>query len=288
MSEPPQEQRSTPGGGAETKPAGKAGRDLGAAIGVGVAIGAVVVASLFLYRPAFGVLVLLAVVVAVREVAIAVRHDDIVVAALPLMLGGVGMCIAAWFYGLIGLSIGLLLTFFAAVVWRMSMSIDGFVVSSAVSSFIALYIPFLGGFTILMVNREAGAVWIITWALAVVCNDTGGYASGVMFGKHPMAPAISPKKSWEGFAGSLLAASIASVLMFTLALDGAWWHGVLFGVGVAMIATLGDLAESMIKRDIGVKDMSNLLPGHGGIMDRLDSLLFSAPLAWMLLTLFVG
>lgn len=288
MTHQPADQPSEPGPVSAKKPQRKAGRDLRAAISVGVAIGALVILSLFVYRPAFGVLVLVAVVLAVREVAEAVREKGIVAASLPLMIGGEAMCIAAWFFGIKGLAIALLMTFFVLVVWRMSLPTEGFVVSVAASSFITLYIPFLASFAILMANRELGGAWVITWALAVVCNDTGGYAAGVLFGKHPMAPTISPKKSWEGFAGSLLAASIAGVLMITLALDGQWWHGVLFGIAIAMIATLGDLAESMIKRDLGIKDMSNLLPGHGGVMDRMDSLLFSAPVAWMLLTLFVG
>ena len=281
----------TPGdsaGATQTPPAGKAGRNLPAAIGVGAAIGGVVLLTLFLYRPAFGAVVVLAVVVAVREVALAVRQGGITVAPIPLMLGGVGMCVAAWFYGLEGLALGLLLTFFVSTVWRMSLPTEGFVSSAATSAFIAVYIPFLAGFAVLLTNRPDGAAWTIAWALAVVCNDTGGYIAGVLFGKHPMAPTISPKKSWEGFAGSLLAAAISGALMLSLALDGQWWQGVLLGVGIALIATLGDLAESMIKRDIGIKDMSDLLPGHGGVMDRMDSLLFSAPVAWMLLTLFVG
>ncbi|WP_153505180.1 phosphatidate cytidylyltransferase [Cumulibacter manganitolerans] len=281
-------QPSAPAGAAQTPPAGKAGRNLPAAIGVGVAIGAVVLLTLFLYRPAFGALVVVAVVLAIREVALAVREDDIFVAELPLMAGGAGMGVAAWFYGLEGLGIGLLLTFFVATVWRMSLPTEGFVVSAATSAFIATYIPFLGGFAILLAARPDGAAWVVAWALAVVCNDTGGYAAGVLFGKHPMAPTISPKKSWEGFGGSLVAAAAAGGLMLALALHGQWWQGVLFGVAIALIATLGDLAESMVKRDIGVKDMSHLLPGHGGVMDRMDSLLFSAPVAWMLLTLFVG
>ena len=279
---------SDPAGATQTPPAGKAGRNLPAAIGVGAAIGGVVLLTLFLYRAAFGAVVVLAVVVAVREVALAVRQGGITVAPIPLMLGGVGMCVAAWFYGLEGLALGLLLTFFVSTVWRMSLPTEGFVSSAATSAFIAVYIPFLAGFAVLLTNRPDGAAWTIAWALAVVCNDTGGYIAGVLFGKHPMAPTISPKKSWEGFAGSLLAAAISGALMLSLALDGQWWQGVLLGVGIALIATLGDLAESMIKRDIGIKDMSDLLPGHGGVMDRMDSLLFSAPVAWMLLTLFVG
>lgn len=288
MEQPPTVQRSTPDGAPVPQPTGRAGRDLGAAIGVGAGIGAVVLLTLFLYRPAFGLLVLIAVGAACYELTTALRSGGTSVAWWPLVAGGAAIMAAAWFYGLSGLAIATLLTFLVAIGWRMTRGIDGFVASAAASSLIILYVPFLAGFTVLMANRPSGAAWILAWAIAVVSNDTGGYATGVLLGKHPMAPTISPKKSWEGFAGSLAAASIGSVLMFVLALDAQWWQGILFGVAIAIVATAGDFAESMIKRDLGVKDMSNLLPGHGGVMDRMDSLLFSAPLAWMLLTLFLG
>ncbi|MET0862712.1 MAG: phosphatidate cytidylyltransferase, partial [Nakamurella sp.] len=128
---------------------------------------------------------------------------------------------------------------------------------------------------------------ILTFMILVVCSDTGGYVAGVLFGKHPMAPKISPKKSWEGFTGSVAAAMIGGALCVWLLLDDQWWQGLLVGVAVAFIATGGDLSESLIKRDLGVKDMGNLLPGHGGVMDRMDSLLPSAVVTWALLTLFV-
>lgn len=279
---------STPQGIPVPPPTGRAGRNLGAAIGVGLGIAAVVLLTLFLYLPAFGLVVLAAVAAACYELTTALRTKGVHVAWWPLVVGGAAMGVAAWFHQLHGMAIATLLTFLFAVVWRMRGGTAGFVASTAASSLIILYVPFLAGFAIMMASTDAGAAWIVTWAVAVVSNDTGGYAAGVLFGKHPMAPRISPKKSWEGFAGSLLAASGSSVLMFTLALDGRWWQGVLFGVAIAVVATLGDFAESMVKRDLGVKDMSNLLPGHGGVMDRMDSLLFSAPLAWLLLTLFVG
>jgi phosphatidate cytidylyltransferase len=121
----------------------------------------------------------------------------------------------------------------------------------------------------------------------VVCNDTGGYASGVLFGRHPMAPKISPKKSWEGLGGSIVLAGAAGAVGMDLMLHGKPWQGAVLGVAVVASATLGDLCESMIKRDLGIKDMGNLLPGHGGIMDRLDSLLPTAPVVYLLLSLFL-
>lgn len=288
MEQPPTAPASTPDGAPPQKSTGRAGRDLPAAIGVGLGIGAVVLLTLFLYRPAFGLVVLLAVGAACYEIVTALRTYGVHVAWGPLVGGAAAMGAAAWFYGLPGLAIATLLTFLSALIWRMTAGTDGFVVSAAASSLVILYVPFLAGFVVMMANRDDGAAWIIAWAVAVVCNDTGGYVAGVVLGKHPMAPTISPKKSWEGFGGSLVAASAGSLLVFVLALDGQWWQGALFGVAIALVGTLGDFAESMIKRDLGVKDMSNLLPGHGGVMDRMDSLLLSAPLAWMLLTLFVA
>jgi phosphatidate cytidylyltransferase len=119
----------------------------------------------------------------------------------------------------------------------------------------------------------------------VVLSDTGGYAAGVFFGKHAMAPAISPKKSWEGFAGSVTAAAVGSSLLLYFLLDIAFYWGLLFGAVISVVAVVGDLGESMLKRDLGIKDMSQLLPGHGGLMDRLDSILFAVPTAYLLLTL---
>jgi phosphatidate cytidylyltransferase len=121
----------------------------------------------------------------------------------------------------------------------------------------------------------------------VVCSDVGGYVAGVLFGKHPMAPTVSPKKSWEGFAGSLLACAVGGTLLFWGLFDVQPLLGAVYGLAVVLTATLGDLGESMVKRDIGIKDMGTLLPGHGGIMDRLDSLLPTAPVAWLLLAAFV-
>jgi phosphatidate cytidylyltransferase len=122
----------------------------------------------------------------------------------------------------------------------------------------------------------------------VVLTDTGGYVAGVAFGRHPMAPLVSPNKSWEGLAGSLLAAAAGGAVGLPLLFGVAWWWGVLFGLLTAGAAVLGDLAESLLKRDLGVKDMSGLLPGHGGLMDRLDSILFAAPTAYLLLGVVAG
>ena len=147
--------------------------------------------------------------------------------------------------------------------------------------------PLLGAFVVLMLVPADGAMRVVVFIVGVVASDTGGYVAGVLAGKHPMAPTISPKKSWEGFAGSVIGSGIACWLTVTYLLDGRPWVGVLLGVAVAVTATLGDLSESLVKRDLGIKDMGRILPGHGGLMDRLDSILMVAPVAWLVLDTLV-
>jgi phosphatidate cytidylyltransferase len=152
---------------------------------------------------------------------------------------------------------------------------------------IIAYVPLLGSFAALMLAEGQGTLRVVTFMLIVVMSDTGGYVAGVLFGKHPMAPKISPKKSWEGVAGSLFFATVAGVCMAIFVLKVPFWVGLILSVGLVAVGSCGDLIESMIKRDLGIKDMSSFLPGHGGVMDRLDSLLVAAPVAWLIMYLLV-
>ena len=145
----------------------------------------------------------------------------------------------------------------------------------------------LGSFAALMLAEEQGGARLVTFLLVVTMSDTGGYVGGVLFGKHPMAPKISPKKSWEGFAGSMVFGITAGVLMAIFGLKVPFWVGLVLGCRLVAVGTCGDLIESMIKRDLGIKDMSSFLPGHGGVMDRLDSLLVAAPVAWLIMYVLV-
>jgi phosphatidate cytidylyltransferase len=150
-----------------------------------------------------------------------------------------------------------------------------------------MYLPFLAGFAALLLREDDGADRVVVFILLTVLSDIGGYAVGVLFGRHPMAPSISPKKSWEGAAGSALFSAVGGAIALPALLGGAAWEGAVAGLALMLVATLGDLGESMIKRDLGIKDMGRLLPGHGGMMDRLDSLLLAAPVAYLLLSWFV-
>jgi phosphatidate cytidylyltransferase len=266
----------------------RAGRDLPRAIGVGLLLGALAITSLLTYRPSFVVIIVGAVSASIWELrGTLARARGLRITWIPAMVGSAAIVALAWPYGQSAQGIGVALTALACMIWRFGRGATGFVADLAVSVFVVVYLGLFASFATLMLAPDDGAARIITFLIMVVCSDTGGYAAGVLFGRHPMAPLISPKKSWEGFAGSMLAAMLGGALCLWLLLDGQWWQGVIAGGAVAVVATAGDLTESLIKRDLGVKDMGSLLPGHGGVMDRMDSLLPSAVVTWALLALFV-
>jgi len=266
----------------------RAGRDLPVAIGVGVGLAAAIIASLVIYRPAFLAIVAAAVLISVWELTRALRTARVRAPLVPLLLGSLAMIAVTWLSGPSGLAVTAMLTVLGAMVWRLSDGPVGYFRDASTAVLITVYVPLLACFAVLMLRPEDGTTRIIAFILTVVCSDVGGYAAGVLFGKHPLLPTVSPKKSWEGFGGSVLACVIAGMFLVGLALDGAWWQGIVYGASIATTATLGDLGESIIKRDLGIKDMGTLLPGHGGLMDRMDSLLPSAAVAYLLLTAFVG
>lgn len=262
----------------------RAGRDLAAAISVGLGLGAVILVSLLVYRPAFLLVVGAAVLVSVVELSRALRAGGAEPPLVPVLVGSVAMLALAWTRGEVGLVVAFLLTVLAVLLWRLGDGPQGYLRDASTGVLVALYVPLLAGFAVLLLVPDDGATRVILFIATVVGNDVGGYAAGVLLGRHPMAPTVSPKKSWEGMAGSVLACVAVATPIVVLALDGPWWGGVLFGAALAVSATLGDLGESLIKRDLGIKDMGTLLPGHGGLMDRMDSLLPSAAVAWLLLS----
>ena len=273
---------------------GRAGRNLPAAIGIGVGLGAYVVLSLTFWKPAFVILVAVALALASIELHQALAKKDMHSAIVPIVGGAIAISIGSYLAGVQKvfsttsvLLAALALTVLAALIWRMPKGAPGFVKDSAASLLIIGYVPMLGAFTALMLAEAQGGARLVTFLLVVTMSDTGGYVGGVLFGKHPMAPKISPKKSWEGFAGSMVFGITAGVLMAIFGLKVPFWVGLVLGVCLVAIGTCGDLIESMIKRDIGIKDMSSFLPGHGGVMDRLDSLLVAAPVAWLIMYVLV-
>jgi phosphatidate cytidylyltransferase len=278
---------------ASGKPKGsRAGRNLPAAIAVGVSLVLVVLASLLIYHPAFLAVIAVAAGVGVWEMVQALKKSGADAPLIPLLAGTLLMIGLAWFDGPDALLLGLAVTVLASVIWRIADGAAAFRRDLTASVLTAVYVPFLLSFGVLLVlsdSDEYTGTWRVLCTLfAVVLSDTGGYAAGVFLGKHKMAPSISPGKTWEGFAGSISAAAIGSALLlyFILGIPAYW--GLLFGAVLSVVAVIGDLAESMLKRDLGVKDMSNLLPGHGGVMDRLDSILFAVPTAYLLFALIAA
>ncbi|MER7071222.1 phosphatidate cytidylyltransferase [Terrabacter sp. NPDC000476] len=266
----------------------RAGRNLPAAIGVGVGLGVLIVATLLIRKESFVVLVAVAVAVGIWEMRAALRNAGVHAPLAPPVLGMVATLWAAYVHGPVGLVVAWALTCLAVVVWRAAGRREGAGRDALGGVFISTYPPFLVGFAVLLLAPEDGLGRVFVFLITTVCSDVGGYAAGVLLGRHPMAPSISPKKSWEGFAGSVLLCVVGGSLTVHLLLDHSWVIGIALGVGVAIAATVGDLMESLIKRDLGIKDMSNVLPGHGGIMDRLDSLVVVAPVVWAVLTLLAA
>ncbi len=281
--------------GAPTAPRqdhGRAGRNLPAAVGSAVVLLGTIAASLIFWKTAFMLIVAAAVVVAVWELHKGFWAKQIDLPEVPLMLGGVVMVVVAYFYGAPALLTATAVTALVVMLWLLRRGVEGYVMTATASVFTLLYVPFLGSFVALMLAEggatgfdrwDEGVKGILAFILVTVASDTGGYVAGVLFGRHPMAPVISPKKSWEGFAGSLVFCLAAGWVLVVYLLEGDWWVGVVLGAIAALMATLGDLCESVIKRDLGIKDMSQIIPGHGGLMDRLDSLLATIAPIWLLL-----
>lgn len=263
---------------------GKAGRNLPAAVTTAIVL--IVAASLpLVYVPwLFVVFIGVLVLAGLWELGGAFARLGTSLMMPPLYIGAIGMLTCAWTLGSEALLFALYATFFAVVTWRiLEGDMKGCIQDVMASVFAAVYIPFLASFVVLMVKDLQDPWLVLVYVGLVVASDTGGWVAGVLFGKHPMAPRLSPKKSWEGFAGSSIAAAGLGAASFW-ALGAHWGFGVLAGLGACMIGTLGDLTESLIKREAGLKDMSTLLPGHGGILDRVDALLMVAPIMYLILS----
>ena len=282
----------TPPGAPAQKDHGRAGRDLPASIASAIVLLAAIAVSLAFWKTAFMFIVAAAVVVAIWELHRGLMAKDIDVPEQPLMIGGVVMVVVAYFFGAPALVTATAVSALVTMLWLLRRGVPGYVQNATASVFVLIYVPVLGSFVALLLAEggawdfdrwDDGVKGVIVFILVTIASDIGGYVAGVLFGKHPMAPVISPKKSWEGFAGSVTFCVAAGVALVVWMLDGDWWVGIALGLIAAVMATLGDLCESVIKRDLGIKDMSQVIPGHGGLMDRLDSLLATVAPIWLLL-----
>jgi phosphatidate cytidylyltransferase len=269
------------------KPPRRAGRDLPASFGVAVVLIALIIASLVFVKDLFLVVVVGAILVALWELTRALATNGIQLAIIPAAAGAIAMIVGAFYGGTTVLAVAFAITTLVCFLWRMPAGVEGFVRDTTATVFCLAYVPFLAAFVALLLHPHDGVRRVMTFIAVTIASDIGGYAVGTLFGRHPMSPVISPKKSWEGFAGSAVLCLVVGVLCLVYLLDGRWWVGVLLGAAAVLAATLGDLFESMIKRDLGIKDMSTLLPGHGGLMDRLDSLLANVSVVYLILHFLV-
>ncbi|MGX9790839.1 phosphatidate cytidylyltransferase [Mycobacterium sp. MMS18-G62] len=290
------DQRATPVADTDAGPteppkkASRAGRNLPAAIAVGVLLGAMAIGVL-LFAP-IGWLPVLSVFIpmATHEVVRRLREAGYELPVIPLLIGCLAMIWLTWPYGPAGLMGAYGGTIVVCMVWRLVGQGLGeqpvnYLRDISATVLLATWVPLFASFSALLIFQDRGGARVFTVIATVVFADIGGYVAGVLFGKHLMVPAISPKKSWEGLGGSLLFGVAAAVLSVAFLMDKPAWVGVPLGLMLVITGVLGDLVESQVKRDLGIKDMGTLLPGHGGIMDRIDAMLPSAVAGWIVLTL---
>jgi phosphatidate cytidylyltransferase len=279
---------------ANDKITARSGRNLVSAIGIGLGLGLVMVFSLVFIKDIFVVFATLLLAFTSFELASALRHAGRDVPRIPTVIVAVVVTPVSFYFGAEWQWICTIGGILLVVLWRLvelaiprhraslrSVSLD---MSGGV--FIQVYVTFLGSIAALLLRQEDGQWWVMSFLIVVVSIDVGAYATGLNFGKHPMAPTISPKKTWEGLVGSWIFGVITAVLLSLFLLGMPWWFGVIFGTVLVLSATAGDLSESLLKRDLGIKDMSTWLPGHGGFLDRLDSILPSAAAAYVLFIVF--
>ncbi|MBB2910071.1 phosphatidate cytidylyltransferase [Streptosporangium becharense] len=266
----------------------RTGRNLPVAVAVGLGLALVIIFSLYFVKELFLAVIIAAVGLGVTELVRSFAEREINVPLVPVLAGMAGMLTGAywggtsWLVGVFAMTVLVLLT------WRMFQGTEGYVRDAAATVLVVVYPSLLAGFvTLLLAHPQEGADQVVVFIATTVASDIGGYFAGISLGKHKMAPVISPKKTWEGFAGSALACMAVGGWLVAWLLGADVWKGVLIGAVVVVFATLGDLVESVIKRDLGVKDMSSVLPGHGGMMDRLDSLVAAVIPVWILLALLV-
>lgn len=275
----------------------RTGRNLPVAIVVGVALGGGVIATLVYARYAFVGILAAGILLGSLEVVRRLSAAGYVIPVIPLVVGGQATLWLTWPFGTRGALAGFGGTVVVCMFWRL-LSRHGrraapgpdagpanYLRDVSATVFLAAWVPLFASFGALLVYPRDGAGRVFSLAVGVVCSDIGGYAVGVLFGKHPMVPTISPRKSWEGFVGSLVFGVTATVLSVHYLTNKPIWIGALLGLVVVISATLGDLVESQVKRDLGIKDMGSLIPGHGGVLDRFDGFLPAAVAAWIVLTL---
>lgn len=273
----------------------RTGRNLLGAVMIGLIGGGLLVISLVVWKELFVLFGAVIVGFASFELSTALRAGAYRLPRWAIAASAVAVLPVTWLFGVRGLFWGVLGAIALTVLWRLMEQLGSQRTNAvnlgrdlSASVFVHGYVTVLGACAVLLTAQPGGQWWTLSFIVLAILSDTGAYAAGLAWGKHKMAPVISPKKTWEGFAGGGSAASIGGVLLGAFVLGIGPLNGLLFGVLIFLTATLGDLAESLIKRDLGIKDMSSWLPGHGGFLDRLDSILPSAAVAYACYVLMLG
>jgi phosphatidate cytidylyltransferase len=277
------------------------GRSLSKSISVGLLLG-----GMFLFTTlTFDGILLMAFVASAAgagawELSTALRLKGWYVPRVPAVVGSVLIMPATYFYGQeiqwafsIAIVAALILWRTVHLLWERRVSpmqaLQKTLRDYAAAAFLVIYLSLTLSFAMMLLRRpDDGQMWVLTFVLVVSMIDTFGYLVGRKLGRHKMAPGVSPKKTLEGLAASVTAALVTGVMCAVFLLQTDWWWGVVLAAVLTLTAVFGDLAESLIKRDLGVKDMSSWLPGHGGIMDRLDSILPSALATFLIASIFFG
>ena len=275
------------------------GRSLSKSVAVGLLLAAIFLSSILIYKELFIVLLSVATAIGAWELSTALRQKNWYVPRVPAVVGSVLIMPATYFGGPSIQWLASLAIVAALIIWRTVhllferrkanfQTLKRTVRDFGAAAFLVIYLPLTLSFGMLLLRRDDGHWWVLAFVTTVALIDSAGYLFGRIFGKNKLAPGVSPKKTWEGLAASIVIGTISAVSFTVFVLGGAWWVGIILAAVLILAAVFGDLAESLIKRDLGIKDMSSLLPGHGGMMDRLDSLLPSSLMTYLVMVVFFG
>jgi phosphatidate cytidylyltransferase len=275
------------------------GRSLSKSVAVGLLLAAIFLSSLLVYKELFIVLLSVATAIGAWELSSALREKNWYVPRVPAVVGSVLIMPATYFGGPSIQWLASLAIVAALIVWRTIhllferrkanfQTFQRTIRDFGAAAFLVIYLPLTLSFGMLLLRRDDGHWWVLAFVTTVALIDSAGYLFGRIFGRNKLAPGVSPKKTWEGLAASIAFGTVSAVSFTVFLLGGQWWVGIIFAAALILAAVFGDLAESLIKRDLGIKDMSTLLPGHGGMMDRLDSLLPASLMTYLVMVVFFG
>lgn len=275
------------------------GRSLSKSVAVGLLLAAIFLSSVLIYKELFIILLSAATAIGAWELSTALREKNWYVPRVPAVVGSVLIMPATYFGGPAIQWLASIAIVAALILWRTVhllferrkanfQTLQRTVRDFGAAAFLVIYLPLTLSFGVLLLRREDGQWWVLAFVTTVALIDSAGYLFGRVFGKNKLAPDVSPKKTWEGLAASIVFGTTSAVLFTVFVLGGDWWVGIILAAALILAAVFGDLAESLIKRDLGIKDMSTWLPGHGGMMDRLDSLLPASLMTYLVMVVFFG